>query len=676
MTKRLKTTLLVFCTAVLILMTCLLTFPQFSVFADKPVESPTVNLDDSIGANGEIGNGNYNFYISPGASIYDYTSSGVEGADEGFADGVFALKYRIGLKASSLKHANLLNYSDYINNWRNPKKNSLANTYYEYKFTVYREVDADTSYALEEITVRIDYVGSVSNPRLRKIILRKPLAVKSESLDVGYGFIPIQEEYPVHYAKEIRAYPYYSPDMSYGYGENVAEKWADYVSKGYEVLYWGEMSDGGLFANYNEKYGYFAELVLDVQSPLQKYFIKFEYKYNLLKEDRTWRDDVYHTPNSAKGGCVSEHRSIREILIKAEELDELENLLSDFGEGSLEVADGIINNVEKKEIRLRYLKQIKGTPFAEMVEERVTLNVVDGDTIYLDDIAEIMGKETLECLNSYAKTPKYNEDGNYFYLEYLDTVWLRCLTEDGNFKDFYFDINLSFKQTYDRFVKDGVLPNGLYEYLFNQMKLAYVDKNGVSLLAEKSFEDVYGYFGFVVAPETNSLNTAFHDMFGDGTKTTGVLGYFESETSTLNSKQYNALLQEYGYSWLDKLWAGIFSNAEDLTNKSATYHLFYCDAYDRTDAVLGKGGQEKPSDGGAIDNAVGGMLEDVGDFIGGAWDDVMGGANTLWDTLMTPFKSSINIVAFALVAVIVVVVAKKLGFKMPKRSGGSKKKKK
>ena len=661
MTKRLKTTLLIIFTAVLLIATCLFAFPQFSVFADKPVKAPKEDLIDDIDENGNSGTGNRSFYMTEGASLY------LGLGDDAFYNGKYTLRFRVNL--DNEKHRNLLNWGDRVDNALVKVNNSLSAGSFIYTFTAYRANDVDNAYALEELKIVIQFAGSVDNPRLRRWIVRKPIAVKTEAFDVWTDFIPDEPEYPVQYLAGVEAYPYYAPKSA---EDPIMWKWADFVSQGYEVLYVHEMSSGGLFVD-DKEYG---NVTITVDSPTNKYLVDFKYEIKEITKDGTWGSDAkYGVKAEGKGGCTSSTRSVYDILNGAyvnDELDSIFEVYQDEGEHEQAVAhaEKILFNIEKKKVRLYYLKQIEGTPFAEKVCEEIEIKVTNGNLIHQDDIAELLGNDVLRCLNSFSKEPIYDDKTNTFTLSYLDACWVRAILEDGKWQDFFFDINKSYYETYNSFVEAGVLPEGLYERQLNEMKIAYPQ------LDVYDADEIYGYFGFIVTPNEHSLNKAFHDMFGAGTNACGLLNYFESETLALTKNQYNKLLDDFNYHWLDKVWGFLMSGIEDVFQETpATYHLFYCDGLDRTDAVLGKGGQDSPTDGSTFEDKGKDALNDVGDFVGGAWDDIVNGANTLWDTITLPFKSSLNIVVFVVIGVGVVIILKKLGVKLPKRSGGNKKKK-
>jgi len=665
MTKRLKTTLLIIFSAVLLLATCLFAFPQFSVFADAPVTAPKEDLNDDMNDAGESGKGNQSFYLNEGASLY----LGTEEDDKAFYNGNYSLRFRLNL--DNTKHENLLDWGDNVDNALFDWNETLSKGYFKYTFTLYRVKDfsENSAYALEELTVLIELAGNVNNPRLRRWILRKPLAVKTEAFSVWSDLIPKNPEYPVQYVFGISDYPYYAPENDFYY----SIMYEEYINAGYEVLYVHEMTEGGLFVD-GRTYG---NVVVDVDSPFNKYLVDFKYEVKEITRDNVnmKNEASYGVTAKGKGGCTSSTRSVFDILEKANTAGELESLFAQYvdedHEKAVAYAEKILFNTEVKKVKLYYLKQIEGTPFAEKVYEEVEIKVTDGTIIHQDDVADALGNNVLRCLNSFSKEPIYDDKTNSFYLEYLDTVWVRAILEDGKWQDFFFDINRSYYETYNTFVQAGLLPAGLYERQLNEMKIDYPQ------LDVYDADEIYGYFGFVVTPNEHSLDKAFHEMFGNGTSACGLLNYFESETLALNKNQYNELTASFGYHWLEKLWNSLFVSVTDLfEEKPATYHLFYCDGLDRTSAVLGKGGQTTPNQGGTLEETGKDALEDLGDFVGGAWTDIVDGANTLWDTLTTPFKSSTNIVIFVIVGVAVILILRKLGVKMPKRSSGSKKKKK
>lgn len=644
MTKTLKNTLLIILSVVLVFIAGFFAFPAY---ADQPVEIPAENLDDNnngLDKDGNVIKGNMAFAWTAGAAI-----SGEDTADgENFSTGRHILGFQLNL--TSAKHQKLLNFADNVNNTLFGVADELSTGYYDYRFTVYRVKDDETAIPLEEIRVLLNYTGSTSAPRLRRIVMRKPITIAQETTNT-VNFYAVSG---ASYLEGIADYPYRltKDNASTFEKQMVAAYYKAYIDKGYDVLFYEETENAGLMLEDKTK----LSIGIQVQSPYQEYFINFEYKYKVITSDPLVGATSYGTPTSCRGCARSDIRSIESVLKAMDADGALEDVMAAYfpyeKEAAIQEAQNILNNVEVKTVKFTYLKQIDGTPFAAKLTETVTVPVVDGQRIFLGDVAAILGEETLSCMNSHARQHiEFNETTQTYALTYLDAVWLRAITEDGKYVDYFFDVNKSYEQTYKTFVEDELMQEGLYEYQFNNLISAY------PALSTYGMDEVYGYFGVIFIPEAATLDNALYAMFGQGTNETGLSNYFEWQEN-LSLSAYNKLLDDYGYGWLTTLWSNIF-NVAGVQESPATGHLFYCDGADRTSYVIGKGGQDDPEDGGVIEDTAGDVVSDVGGFFVDAWEFIK-----------SPFNAKFNILGFGLIAVAVIVVIrliKRAGKHKPRR---------
>jgi len=241
-------------------------------------------------------------------------------------------------------------------------------------------------------------------------------------------------------------------------------------------------------------------------------------------------------------------------------------------------------------VDVSYLKQIGNAPFAEKITTSATIKYNGTpNTIPTDDVEAALGIDT-SCLLS---TPKYYErqDNGSYMAVYPNSVWLEARTVDGNRKDFFLDLNLSYKKYFHKMVDDGVFSEDLYEYIFfTQMYNAYPElKNN-----RYQPENVYGYFGYVVIPTTYTWNEAFKRIFDTQTQFAGLVKAFDYP-SNLSLYAYETLLDEYNYSWLEQVWNGIAGFVEEWP---ACHYLLYADCTTNEAGVFDNG--DKDSDDGLV----------------------------------------------------------------------------
>ena len=267
----------------------------------------------------------------------------------------------------------------------------------------------------------------------------------------------------------------------------------------------------------------------------------------------------------------SDERSYDYVLQKTIEAGEIK-LEAESGDTQkeTEIKETLSNiiNGEEKTVTVEYLKNISDTPFAERVKAQITLKIpANTTTLSPDAVASALNVANVNCLLSQCK--EFALSGSSYVATYSKSVWLSAKTVDGNSLNYFLDPNLSYEDYFGALARDGIISEDLYEYIFfTKIVNEYKELSGLSP------SDVYGYFGYIVIPETFTYNQAFAEMFGKQTKFDGVVKEFEYSQS-LSLSSYNKLLKDYDYSWLERVWNGVWGA---LTQCNANHYIIYADA--------------------------------------------------------------------------------------------------
>lgn len=282
--------------------------------------------------------------------------------------------------------------------------------------------------------------------------------------------------------------------------------------------------------------------------------------------------------------------------------------------------------IDSSLITVIYFERIEGTPFATRVQRQVRVPVKENHKIEIKDVANKLGNQVYGVLNSYCERFEYVPGGDYYMAQYENSVYLNAKTTDGNFNHYFLNINNTFYDYYAQFVKtserielwrtyydyeinsirknassiirpidpgidpslrggsfgmdgyDGIWKNDnnsnikiltidLFSWYWNKIHLKYPQLNGI-----KSTE-LYGYWGFVPIPHSNSINDLLErNIFGFDTTFNGVLEDFKYE-EVLSKEAYQSLLEDYGYVWIERAWAEV-ANAFGA-GREADFYMFY-----------------------------------------------------------------------------------------------------
>lgn len=321
-----------------------------------------------------------------------------------------------------------------------------------------------------------------------------------------------------------------------------------YRMDGYETL--GAYAFEG--ANLLINGGHSLDVVVKPPSPYIRYFIRSTSR-------------LFPKNASVSDKLDSSRVSVYDVLKKMSNMESLDAL----GDKKAE-AESVINNYNVQRVQIQYLKRIESTPFASAVTEYIDVPVVNG-IIRVADARAALGINTMAVMQSACDSFKYDANEDIYKAYYYKSVWLSSKTADGKTQDIYLDCNLSFRDFYYPYVRDGILPSGNdgYEYFFNRIKQKFPE-----VIDYRDYE-LYGYFGYVMMPLTKSFSQ-FMFEFCDSSQA-NYKGTVDSirNVGVLSKDSYNKLLKDYQYGWVQTIWNDVIGA---LDVYQAYHYSFYVDS--------------------------------------------------------------------------------------------------
>lgn len=333
------------------------------------------------------------------------------------------------------------------------------------------------------------------------------------------------------------------------------------------------------------------DLEITVNSPSAEYYVRFDYKLEDFKRTETpewwefWESekDVYDV---TKGSIKSPSRSVIEVLRRMEAAGDLDKA---FSGADLETVNYLLGNTVDKSVTVQYLERIGATPFAHKVEKVVEIPVTNGYA-HSDDIEFALGKE-IECLGASTKGVFPVDSFNVCKVEYLYSVACEAQTVDANRTDMYYlSLNRSFGEYYDGMVTSGIFEQGAADVMLNGIKKDYPATENYSK------DELHGLWGYLVVPQTNSLNSIFRDIFNLPPDFTGNI-VSATTNGKLSLQSYNKLLGDYNYGWLSRAWQDVLQGL-DGSEANCTHYFFYADPKYR-ETTVDESGSGLGSDNGA-----------------------------------------------------------------------------
>ena len=358
-------------------------------------------------------------------------------------------------------------------------------------------------------------------------------------------------------------------------------------------------------------------LKLNTNSMFAEYFVVCNVDfYDYVKTDEKWSWEEFKTVKKAvynetllnMATIRSETRSCYQVLKNIEAAGALEHEFTD--ETTLGIVNDILNNTVEETITVKYLKQLGDTPFAVATESKITVPVYNDMTFY-DDVCTALGVKSLNCMGATVSHFKRNSF-NVYEPVYLSSVKMKALTEDGDFDDYYIDLG----QTFNEFVDEvsgqtqgkEVFDPGLFSYVVNEIHKLYPATEGYSA------DELYGFWGFMVIPETYSTNTIWATFFQIDSTTTGVPRCYEA-ISTMTISEYWDSMGDYNKSWWQRITHIVKSFVANQGDWRAKYVIYYTNP-DISEATFDEsGGDGDGTSSGAIIESVKDVLSGIGQTI-------------------------------------------------------------
>lgn len=373
-------------------------------------------------------------------------------------------------------------------------------------------------------------------------------------------------------------------------------------------------------------------LIAEVISPFQYHFVRARYCFVTVDYAGVFST----TEQRIYGEIYSSSRSVANVLQRMRDAGVQFKI---FG-AAAGLAEQILAVENTQRVRIKYLTEIEGTPYATHNYAYVDVPVLQ-ETIYISDVEAALGISLRKCLdsNAYCFQKTTDTDGDVYELHYLKNVWLRAATVDGNPYDYFLDINQSYKEIYRPYVESEILSDDVYEWIFSTQML-----NKFPALSNYRFNEIYGYFGLVVVPETYTLNSALKTMFDVSTSKIGVISNFTFERM-LSYTGYQRLLSNYNYGFLSKAWSEV-SGFVTGSEHRATYYVVYSEP-GTENALIGEGGQTDAEDPGSIvENEV---IKPVGGVIGNVWNGVVDFFSSISSNTKTILYVALGVVAIMII---------------------------
>ena len=631
MTKRLKIFLIALLSTFLTISASVLLFPT-SASADEYVATDTATLE---GHEKHTQSGAH-FKWETGAHVLseEYYNDGYQE----FGEEPYAYGLRFDLQLTDLSHLNL------EDGYLNQKGDSISATpqhiwhaadfsmFHKYTFTMHRVVGSGKSVALAEKTLLFFYYGN----DFVCAVLERDLSHYQEVVEVK------------HPEKETNSN---TPSEWLNLSSVRNSEVRDMLSSGKYVVSAVYRDPSGLpFSDVKQSDGNVAKMYsvyVFPNSPYSEYFVELKHEYfYAYSATMAW---YLFTRDVSISDSVC--RSVCGVWQKMDDAGALED---SFSQETIDTyITPVFASMNKQTVTVTYLEDIEGTPFAHKATKTVNVPVISG-SINVADVYNELGVDLLPVADTSVYRFEKVGDTLVFDAVYLKNVWLRSITVDGKYYDYFLDINLSYEDYYKPFVESEILSAGAYETIFSQMIGKYPKLSGYE------FDEVYGYFGFVFTPQNLSYNSLFKEVFDVETSQSGMTEQY-SYDCILSQDAYNKLLNDYQYSWHQI----IFSHASNIVTGSvnATAYMFYSVPGTKL-AHIGEGGQSGSSD---TDGIIGGAIKDVGNWA----SDVLGG---LWHVVAEPLRSEATI--RVILGLVLVGVGVYLAFKFGLISiGGGKKRK-
>lgn len=313
---------------------------------------------------------------------------------------------------------------------------------------------------------------------------------------------------------------------------------------------------------------------------------------------------------------ISDTRSVQQVLKMLNDDGVLEeNVL----EEALPLAQEIISDEKFKTVKIRYLEEIEGTPFAEKKELTLEEFPVAGREISKRDVFERTGKDfkifETGASNFVLKSENLESKTYVFDAFYLKDSRLVTETKEGKELEFFFNLNESFKEAFAPPMneKAPLITNDHYQYAWGQLLKTY------PALIEGDYKEteVYGRFGFISVPDVKTSIAGFvSSIFGKESEALNLKVMWSME-KPITREQYSVLINDYNYSASRLYWEEFFANSTGDSHE-ATHYMFYAAPGESSikekepiTGGIGKGIKEMWRSYGKLLTSLGGIMNDI-----------------------------------------------------------------
>lgn len=313
---------------------------------------------------------------------------------------------------------------------------------------------------------------------------------------------------------------------------------------------------------------------------------------------------------------ISDTRSVQQVLKMLNDDGVLEENVS---EEALPLAQEIISDEKYKTVKIRYLEEIEGTPFAEKKELTLEEFPVAGREISKRDVFERTGKDfkIFETGASHFVLKSENLESKTYVFDafYLKDSRLVTETKEGKELEFFFNLNESFKEAFAPPMneKAPLITNDHYQYAWGQLLKTYP----ALLEGDYNETEVYGRFGFISVPDVKTSIAGFvSSIFGKESETLNLKTMWSME-KPITREQYSVLINDYNYSSSRLYWEEFFANSTGDSHE-ATHYMFYAAPGESsinekepiTDGI-GTGIKEMWKSYGKLLTSLGGIMNDI-----------------------------------------------------------------
>lgn len=274
---------------------------------------------------------------------------------------------------------------------------------------------------------------------------------------------------------------------------------------------------------------------------------------------------------------------------------------------TFETVSGYAGTPEMKTITVKYLEQIGNSPFATQKKAKVAVPMTDGKPVY-DDICSAMGNTSLKCLG--ATVAGFEQDTfDVYTAKYESSFYLQVKQEDGHYDEAYLKLEKSLDEFVNGLVERDIFEAGTFSYALNDIRTKYPECESYES------DEIYGLWGYVVVPETTSLNSVFADLLRVDPEYPAIINRFE-ENGTVKAGPYRDMLKsEYDYGWWSSLTSWFFTWLTNELTAPVQHVFFYADLKETEggiDKSAGTDGSTLDLIGKGIGDALGSLTDTIG----------------------------------------------------------------